>query len=159
MLEVSSKKLRCGIAFLAVSLLSGYAVADQSQIGAVSSGPAPGPQSTEPLTTVGTLKPAFAWNGPKTPGLSFDLIICVAVVNKDGFWIPGKTAYYREGIPTTTHALDQPLLPNTVYVWSVRSRSGKTTSKWSAYNDSSPSLFPRNRVRYDIFCPFKTPGN
>jgi hypothetical protein len=157
--RVISNKLRCSLAILAVSLLNGYAAPDHSRDDAAPPGSAPLPQSTEPVATSGTLKPVFAWSPQQKPGLSYDLIICVAVVNKDGFWVPGKTAYYREGLTKPTHALDQPLLPNTVYVWSVRSRSGKTTSKWSAYNDSNPSLFPKNQFHYDIFWPFKTPGN
>ncbi len=159
MVRIISRKLPCGVALLVVSLLNGCATADRSRKDAVPPGPGPWLRFTEPLTTAGTLKPAFAWTPPTTPGVSYDLIICAGIVNKDGVWVPGKTVYYREGIATTTHGLEQPLLPNTVYVWSVRSRSGKRTSQWAAYNDSHPSLFPGNRFRYDIFWPFKTPGN
>jgi hypothetical protein len=159
MVRVISRKLPCGLAFLAVTLLNGWAAPDHSQNDALAPGPVPGPRFTEPLTTIGTLKPAFVWTGPTTPGVSYDLIIRLGIVNNDGLWVPGKAAYYREGIPTTTHTLVQPLLPNTVYVWSVRSRLGKRTSKWASYNDADPSLFPRSQLRYDIFWPFKTPGN
>jgi hypothetical protein len=154
-----SRKSPCGIAFLAISLLNGWAAPDHFGSNAVPSGPGPGPRFTEPLTTVETLKPSFAWTATATPDVSYDLIICVGNLNNDGVWVPGKAAYYRESLPTTTHTLGQPLLPNTVYVWSVRCRSGKRTSKWAAYNDANPSLFPRSRLQYDIFLPFKTPGN
>jgi hypothetical protein len=159
MVRIISRKLPCGIAFLAVTLLHGWAAPDHSGNDAVPPGPVPGPRFTEPLTTIGTLKPTFEWTPQKIAGVSYDLIICVGVVNNDGLWVPGKAVYYREGIPTTKHILDQPLLPNTVYVCAVRSRLGKRTSKWASYNDADPSLFPRSRLRYDIFWPFKTPGN
>lgn len=145
--------------FLAASLLKAVAAPDASQHGAALPGPVAGPRLTEPLTTGVTIKPVFSWTPTERPGRSFDLIICVAKTNSDGLWVPGKAVYYRQGLTNMTHTIGQPLLPNTVYVWSVRSRAGKSTSKWAAYNDSNPTLFPRKQLHYDIFWPFKTQGN
>jgi hypothetical protein len=137
--------LRISVAFLAVALFNGCAAQDLSR--------------NVPLTTVGTLQPTFAWTPPNDSGVSYDLIICVGIDEHHGFWVPGKTAYYRQGLATTTHTLDQPLLPGTVYVWSVRARSGNRTSQWAAYSDDNPSLSHKGRRRYSVMCPFKTPGN
>jgi hypothetical protein len=154
------KKLLCiSVAFLAGALCNGCATGDLPHDGALAPGHEPGSQMTVPLTTVGTLQPTFQWTAPHEPGVSYDFIICVGVIERHGFWLPGKTAYYRGGIKTTTHTLDKPLLPNTVYVWSVRSRSGNNISHWAAYSDSNPSLFQSGRKRYNVLCPFKTPGN
>ena len=111
-----------------------------------------------PVKTVATLRPAFAWTYEKKAGVSFELIICAGIYDHHGFWVPGKTAYYREGIQTTTHNIDRPLAPDTVYVWSVRARSGNKTSRWAAYSDSEPSLILKHWSRYNIMCPFKTPS-
>jgi hypothetical protein len=139
------KELPCiSVAFLALALFSGCATPDLSQ--------------NVPLTTVGTLQPTLAWSPVKKPGVSYDLIICAGVDSHDGFWVPGKTAYYRQGITTTTHTVDQPLSPGTVYVWSVRTRSGDRTSKWAAYSDDHPSLLQGSQRRYNAMCVFKTPA-
>jgi hypothetical protein len=138
---------------------NGCATDDPSRNGALPSGLDPGPQVTVPVITVGTLQPTFQWTPPHEPGVSYDFIVCLAVKERHGFWVPGKTAYYRGGLKTTTHTVDKALSPNTVYVWSVRTRSGNKTSQWAAYSDSNPSLFRRGRQQFNILCPFKTPGN
>jgi hypothetical protein len=134
-----------GVAFLALALFNGCATHEW--------------RGNVPLTTVGTLRPTFEWTAPKESGVSYDFIICVGIDGHRGFWVPGKTVYYRQGLTTTTHTLDQPLSPDTVYVWSVRTRSGKRTSLWAAYSDGNPSHFQKGRRRYNVMCPFKTPGN
>jgi hypothetical protein len=158
MINIAARKCSWGAVFLAISLLGVRAGADPSQSNAVPRPAVTGPRFVEPLETIRTLKPTLEWAPQDKPGVSYDLIICLGITNNDGLWIPGKAAYYREGIPTTNATIDRPLRPNTVYVWSVRSRLEKKTSKWSAYNDANPGLFPRSQLRYDIFWPFKTPG-
>jgi hypothetical protein len=144
MVSVAFKKLPClSVALLAVALCNGCA----------------GLQPAMPVTTIGTLRPTFEWTYMKEPGISYELIICAGIYDRHGFWVPGKTAYYREGITTTRHTIDQPLSPDTVYVWSVRARLGKETSRWTAYNDRDPKLIQKRWSRYNIMCPFKTPIN
>jgi hypothetical protein len=146
MARVILKELLCiSVAFLAVAPFNAGATQDLPQ--------------TVPVTTVGTLKPAFAWTPPKRPGVSYDLIICAGISDPRGFWVPGKTVYYRQGITRTMHIVDQPLSPDTVYVWSVRTRSGNKTSLWAAYSDDHPSRNPKDRHTYNIMYSFKTPGH
>ena len=145
------------VAFLAVAGCNGCAADDPPQSGALASGEVPASPLSVPVTTVGTLRPTFQWDAPDEPEVSYDFIICVGVKERHGFWVPGKTAYYRGSLKTTKHTIDQPLLPNTVYVWSVRSRAAGRISNWAAYSDSNPGLFRKGKQQYNILCPFKTP--
>jgi len=147
--RVDLKKLLCiSVALLAVAPFNS---------GATPPGDDSGSKSPVPVTTVKTLQPAFAWTPSPESGVSYELIICVAVKGPHGIWIPGKTAYYRAGIKGTKHIVAQPLSPDTVYVWSVRTRSGKGTSKWAAFGDTDPSFGQKSRVGYEAMCAFKTP--
>ena len=117
----------------------------------------PGQGATVPVTMVETLKPTFAWSGSKEPGVLYDFIICLGVQESHGFWVPGKTAYFRQGLNKTSLTIDKPLASNTVYVWSVRIRLGKRISAWAALSDSDPKRFEWGGHRHNILCPFKTP--
>jgi hypothetical protein len=159
-LMVLSKKWLCVIgALLAVALVNGCASGDLPKNGAVASGDGSGSQISVPVAAVPTLRPTFEWTAPKESGVSYDLIICVGVLEPHGYWVPGKTAYYREGLKTTMHTLERALSSDTVYVWSVRSRSAGRISNWAAFSDSNPSLFRRGNKQYNILCPFKTPAS
>ena len=113
---------------------------------------------TVPVIVVGTLQPTFQWTPPNATNVTYDLIICVGAKERHGFWLPGKTAYFHGNLTTTTHTIDRALSPNTVYVWSVRTRAGTKTSKWTAYSDSNPKLFRKGKQQYNVLCAFKTPG-
>jgi hypothetical protein len=156
---VLKASLCIGVVFLALAPGLGCATGDLPKKGDLAPGDVPGPQVNVPLTMVATLQPTFQWTLPKEPGLSCDFIICEGVLERHGYWVPGKTAYYRAGLTTGTHTIDRPLAPNTVYVWSVRSRVGKKISTWAAYSDENPSLFKKDKQQYNILCPFKTPAS
>jgi len=146
--RVDFKKLLClSAAFLLIAPFNDCVAGDD-----------PKSQPLVPVETVGTLRPSFAWSTRESES-SYDLIICAGVHDRHGFWVPGKTVYYREGLTTTTHTIDRPLLPDTVYVWSVRARSGKKTSKWVAYGDDDPVFIKKNKARYNAMCAFKTPAH
>jgi hypothetical protein len=158
--RIGLKQLLCiNSALLAIAVFNGSAAPDLSQKSAVPAKPVPKPQTIVLVTPLGTLRPAFAWTGPKKSDVSYELIICLGMSDYEGFWLPGKTVYYRKGITTTTHTVDKPLLPNTVYVWSVRAHSGNTTSQWAAYGDGDPIIIQRGAHRYNVMFPIKTPGN
>ncbi len=146
-------------ALLAVVFVHGCASNDIPKNGAVAPGDASASQINVPVAAVPTLRPTFQWTAPKESGVSYDLIICVGVLERHGYWVPGKTAYYREGLKTTMHTLERALSPDTVYVWSVRSRTKGRISNWAAYSDQNPSLFRRGKKQYNILCPFKTPAS
>jgi len=141
-----TKQICISVAFLAIVSFNASAAEDVPQS-----------QPVVPVATVKTLRPAFAWVAHES-GVSYDLIICAGVYDQHGLWTPGKTVYYCEGIPTPSHVIDHPLQPDTVYVWSVRTRSGNRTSKWAAYGDGDPTLTRKNKVRYNAMCAFKTPS-
>jgi hypothetical protein len=152
------ESLSISVALLALTFGPVCAAGDLGQNSSEAPGPGSGPPMTVPVTSVGTLQPTFQWSGPTDPGVTYDFIVCLAEKEPHGFWIPTNTAYYRGGLKTLTHTLDKPLLPNTMYVWSVRTRMANKMSKWAAYSDSNPSLFRNGRHQYNILCPFKTPA-
>jgi hypothetical protein len=114
---------------------------------------------TVPVPTIATLRPTFEWTAAKETGAVYELIICEGVTESHGYWIAGKTVHHGEGIATTRYTPEQPLSPNTIYVWSVRSRCGDQTSKWAEYMDGDWSRLQKGACRNDILRPFKTPGN
>jgi hypothetical protein len=157
--RVITKELLCiGVAFLAGARCNGSATNDPPQNVAV-----PPAQSAEarlpvPVTTLKTLRPQFEWTAPNEAGVVYDLVICEGMAESHGYWIPGKTIHHREGITTTKYALEQPLSPDTIYVWSVRARSGNRVSKWTEYLDGDWSRLQTGPRRHNILWPFKTPG-
>ena len=115
--------------------------------------------STEPVKTISTLKPTFQWTAPAGSGLVYELIVCEGKTERHGYWIAGKMVHRREGITTTSYTLEKPLAPCTIYVWSVRTRSGNRTSKWAQYLDRDWSRLQSEPCQNDILWPFKTPDS
>jgi hypothetical protein len=152
------KWLSISVALLALTLGHVGAAGDLGQNSPEARGPGSGPPMTVPVTLVGTLQPTFQWSGPADPGATYDFIVCLAEKEPHGFWIPTKTAYYRGRLKTRAHTLEKPLLPNTMYVWSVRTRMANKKSKWAAYSDTNPNLFRNGPHQYNVLCPFKTPA-
>jgi hypothetical protein len=143
--------LRISGAFLAVALFNGCATQDLSRYAPVLS-------RKVSVTAAATLQPTFAWMAPKKPGVSYDLIIYVGAKDPRGFWVPGRTAYYREGLTATRHTIGQTLSPDTLYFWSVRTRLGNKTSPWATCDDGNPNFSQGGRPNYNMLSPFKTPG-
>jgi hypothetical protein len=52
---------------------------------------------------------------------------------KTGWFVPGKEAYYREALSEPSHQVEESLQPDSVYVWSVRTRTGTNVAGWSTY--------------------------
>jgi hypothetical protein len=109
-----------------------------------------------PTPEIAPLKPRFAWTASPDKNASYDLVVCLGAKSARGFWTPGKVVYFRTGIKTTTWTIDRPLLPDTVYVWSVRTRSGKETSLWAAYGDGEARSSRSGSWPYNLMCSFKT---
>lgn len=88
---------------------------------------------------VDSLQPTLRWEASKTPDVSYDVVIYegIEIVK----WNPeerqvGKMVYYREAIQGTEHKLEEPLKPDALYYWSVRTRKGDRYSGWSRYDYS-----------------------
>lgn len=89
-------------------------------------------------TTVESLKPILEWKPSAQAGDKYDVIVYQGLANDvpgGRVWLAGKRVYYREGLTANSHTVEEGLSPNTVYVWSVRTRSGTKVSPWSAYSD------------------------
>jgi hypothetical protein len=83
---------------------------------------------------VESLQPTFQWES-HPDAETYDFIITDP---KAGSFADGtlKPVYYREALTGTKHRVEEPLTPNTVYFWSVRTRRGSNVSPWSRYNYS-----------------------
>jgi len=154
-MKAFAKQLICGnFAFLSTILYTGNPAFDPStNVGML----ATEVRSAVPVQTITTLQPIFAWSASQDSGAVYDLVVCEGLIEGHGYWIPGKTVYHCEGITNTSHMVQKPLSTNTIYVWSVRARSGKMTSKWAEYMDRDWSHLQKGPRRNNILWPFKTP--
>jgi len=87
-------------------------------------------------TEVASLTPTLRWSGSTRPDVHYDLIVRRAVscdsmvLLTEG--LPGDIVYYREDLATNSHTLEEPLEPDSNYLWSVRFREGDVVSQWSS---------------------------
>jgi len=95
------------------------------------------------MPAVDSLQPTLCWKSTDSGASKFDIIVYQGVPKPvRGFnggrdpvyYVPGAQVYYREGIEGGSHRLEQPLSPQTVYVWSVRTRSGSNVGSWATYD-------------------------
>ncbi|MCG6862634.1 MAG: fibronectin type III domain-containing protein [Chromatiaceae bacterium] len=75
--------------------------------------------------TVSSLQPTLQWKAVEGPGVTYDVVI----YESDGM----TPAYYREGLPGTTHTVEEDLKPGTLYRWSVRSRQDGKVAEWTMH--------------------------
>lgn len=81
---------------------------------------------------VDTLTPTFRWKVDTKAPSTYDLAIWDTQL---GFRMKsGLPIYYKEALPQPEHKIEVPLAPNTLYYWSVRSRSGGKVSAWATYD-------------------------
>lgn len=107
--------------------------------------------------TVTSLRPTFKWEASDEPDVTYDFIICEAGDSPGrNLWYKGEPVYYRQGLENTEHAIDSMLLPNRVYLWSVRIRKGEEVQPWSCTNffAAGPGAHSSGE---GWFFPFKTP--
>jgi len=109
------------------------------------------PSTYRRVETVDTLQPELKWEGTSVPdnvpGRTWELCIWDTSGSKSTYiggagmvgspsrystpW--GTPVYARTGITSNSHRVEQPLKPDTIYYWSVRSRIGDTVSPWASY--------------------------
>ncbi len=94
---------------------------------------------THSPTVIESLEPTFRWEPLPESGVTYDLIVFEAIVEginwQDGRRAYGQEIYYREGLKEAEHRIEEPLRPDTEYIWSVRrGQSGQQHfSNWSTY--------------------------
>jgi hypothetical protein len=87
---------------------------------------------------VDSLQPTFRWEPSSDAGVTYDFIVyeCLKVSN----WLKGtkrsvgREIYYRQGLNSTEHKIEEPLKPDSEYFWSIRTRQGEKVSSWSLYD-------------------------
>ena len=111
----------------------------------------PKPNAIRDLTPVGvkSLRPIFKWH-TNSPDQKVDLVIWQAVKKTDQqvkteikqrgngtvppLYTQGPTVYSKEGIVGGSHQIENDLIPDAVYYWSIKPTG---TNKWSTFNNVS----------------------
>ncbi len=84
---------------------------------------------------IDTLTPTFRWESEAKAPSTYDFAIWDISSQVVGFnMAKQRPIYYKEALAQTEHKVEIPLAPNTVYAWSVRSRSEGKVSAWMTYN-------------------------
>ena len=87
-----------------------------------------------PNPTVDSLQPVLRWHPIASEGVTnYDIVLYKQYDNA----IPGEQVYYREGISTTEHRVEEQLNPNTKYLWSVRGRKQDIVSPWASWHGAA----------------------
>ena len=110
------------------------------------------------MDIVSSLTPTLEWEPSPEPGVTYDLVIYAAISQKGGGFspTPGRQVYYREGLVTTRHTVEQPLSRDANYWWSVRTRTGNVLSEWSKY-DYTGLLGDAGTTKGNFLWGFQTP--
>lgn len=117
--------------------------------------------------TVDSLQPTLSWKPVGSYETKYDLIVYTGVVKPLGplgmsgqYYVRGQEVYYREGIEGGSHHIEQPLESRTVYVWSIRTRSGPNVGPWSTYDFQRGYLPVKGLAQVEganLWWSFKTP--
>ena len=85
-------------------------------------------------TVVESLQPKLTWSPSKEANATYDL----AILSTNETFLNGttgdKVVYQREGLSSSSHKVEVPLTPNSIYIWKVRERNGNMLSDWSKYS-------------------------
>ncbi|MFC6672441.1 hypothetical protein [Marinobacterium aestuariivivens] len=116
------------------------------------------------IKTVDSLQPRLVWKSMDNIRTEYDLIIYYGIKDtgsRINNYIRGSEIYYREGLNENSHKVEKELSPNTVYIWSVRRRSGIQIGPWSTY-DFQVALIPVPKRAADywgenLWWTFRTP--
>jgi hypothetical protein len=81
-------------------------------------------------TVVANLTPTFRWEPLTEPDSKYDFAVFEVLESGQA----SEAIYYREGLTTAEHTLQESLKPGTNYYWSVRSRRGATAGEWTTYD-------------------------
>ena len=107
-------------------------------------------------TVVANLTPTFRWEPLTEPDSRYDFAVFEVLDSGQA----GEAIYYREGLTTTEHALQESLKPGTNYYWSVRPRRGATVGEWATYDHTLFVPIPFGfyyQGKSNLLFPFKTP--
>ncbi len=110
---------------------------------------------------VDSLQPTLRWDPTPEHDVTYDLIIYKGVKVKTQWWAgsiwsEGREVYYRQALKEPEHTVEEPLEPDTVYYWTIRTRRGEKVSEWASYDYYIWSQFGDLRMNNNHFI-FKTP--
>ncbi|HEY1268351.1 MAG TPA: hypothetical protein VGH16_13935 [Candidatus Binatia bacterium] len=108
-----------------------------------------------PIITA-NLTPTFRWEPLTEPDSRYDFAVFEVLDTGQA----SDAIYYREGLTTSEHTLQESLKPATNYYWSVRSRRGATVGEWATYDHTLFVPIPFGfyyQGKSSLLFPFKTP--
>lgn len=110
--------------------------------------------------TVSSLQPVLEWAPSEAKDTTYDVIVVEQLNDAQNHKLfnPGRTVFYREGITETKVKIEPPLVLDTLYWWTVRSRNGGKVSEWSRY-DFTASYGYVHMTSKNYPYPFRTPVN
>jgi hypothetical protein len=111
---------------------------------------------TDRPKTIDTLTPTFRWTSEAKAPSTYDFAIWDSGEVIDGNMGSKRPIYYKEALPQPEHKIEIPLAPNTVYAWSVRTRSEGKASPWMTYNSHTLVLGTYMAITNGLY-RFKTP--
>jgi uncharacterized protein (DUF2164 family) len=89
-------------------------------------------------TVTDSLQPTFRWEASPEPDTTYDFIVYEGI--KVESFVEGikrsvgKEVYYRQGLKTSEHKIEELLQPDAEYYWTVRMRHGDNVSEWAKYD-------------------------
>lgn len=133
----------------------------RSYVGIEPISPIPEKNYMGPLSfvSIDTLTPTLEWKPAETEGVSYDLAIWKKPEGPVYLWSIqyNKLDYYVENLRQTKHTVNEPLTPDTDYLWSVRPRVDGIAGAWSTYKETSITSFAVKHLA-DMPFSFHTPS-
>ena len=77
------------------------------------------------------LQPVLAWSPSPEPGVTYDLLIYDLPTAKPTPPVAGEGLYVRANLAGTSHRVEVPLKPGTVYKWCLRTHQGSQVGDWN----------------------------
>lgn len=103
--------------------------------------------------------PTITWKPIGIDGIMYDIVVWKRLSMKLEGSIPrGRAAYAENAIETNSHKIEMPLEFDTVYLWSVRTRTNQEVGDWSHYSDLNYASFAVHLEGATLkYYSFKTP--
>jgi hypothetical protein len=107
--------------------------------------------------TVPSLQPVLEWEPSQGTEVTYDVVV-VEGLEGGRLYNPGRTVFYRERITENKVKIEPPLVLDSVYWWTVRTRNGDKVSEWSRYDFTGYYVYVTMWTRNYPY-PFRTPVN
>lgn len=111
------------------------------------------------FSKIDSCTPTLAWEKANELDMTYDVAVYDVLKSPSGYIPPERRQqiYYQENVQGTSVQINPPLLPNTSYFWSVRTRKPTgEVSAWTVY-DKSMNYILNSERRYNFWFGIRTP--